>query len=474
MAPGLLAVVAVGVAVAGIAYFTVGSERETPASHVVEAEWRTHEAGSFSVDVPPGWHVSNDDGRVVVGGDGTRVVIWPFFVDGALEASGAELVARRLAAKVDSGTGWQSATTHGSAVRLVGSDALAVLAYAPSSAGTAGELAVVTPRRFEATTVARILESFTPRGDPVAKAAAPQRETWTDPAEGAFSVKVPAGWSTTGGTERPSRLLVQASVASVSPDSELAVLMTDAIPLYVEPNNLLAAGGIYEGGTYVDPMGYRAPVRRYAPGATLVVDYLLPSHDPPVEVTRVENRPDLASQLATYGINTYDAGEVEYVFERDGVPHTGGALAITERVSIGGYSGWHVWRLFRAEAPTARYPEALAALRDLASSFRIDEHWAARQAETTRQQSGIITQMSSDVGETLSRGYWARQQVYDALSERRSKATLEVEDVTDDAGNTYRVESGPRYFWIDPQGTIVGTEAHTRPDVDFRELIGVR
>jgi hypothetical protein len=249
--------------------------------------------------------------------------------------------------------------------------------------------------------------------------------------------------------------------------------MTDLLPLYVEPSRVLEFGGIYEGGTYVDPSGYSSPVRRYAPGAQYVTDYVLPGHVPDVEVVRFQDQPALARQLATYGINSYDVGKLEYRFARNGVPYTGGGLCITERISIGGYAAWHVWRLFLVEAPSERYGEGLAALRRLAGSFQVDPGWAARQAETTRQQSGIITQMSNDIGDTLSRGYWARQQVYDALAERRSRATLEVEELTDENGNTFRVDSGSTYYWIDPSGTIVGTDTHTQPDVDFHELVGV-
>ena len=50
---------------------------------------------------------------------------------------------------------------------------------------------------------------------------------------------------------------------------------------------------------------------------------------------------------------------------------------------------------------------------------------------------------------------------------------MEVEDLTDENGNTFRVDSGSSYYWIDPSGTIVGTDTHTQPDVDFRQLVGV-
>ena len=354
---------------------------------------------------------------------------------------------------------------------------VAMLIYSGSRAGTAGSLYVTAAPEdtFDrtASTFARVLASFEARGAPVAKRTAPTFESWTDPVEAAFSVEIPSGWSTTGGTERPSTLLVQATASTTSADSQITALMTDALPLYVEPNQVLEFGGISEGGTYVDPTGYSSPVRRYAPGARYVTDYVLPGHDPDAEVIRFQDQPALARQLATYGINSYDVGEVEYRFTRNGVSYTGGGLCITERISIGGYTAWHVWRLLLVEAPSERYGEGLAALRRLAGSFQVDPGWAARQAETTRQQSGIITQMSNDIGDTLSRGYWARQQVYDALAERRSRATLEVEDLTDENGNTFRVDSGSSYYWIDPSGTIVGTDTHTQPDVDFRKLVGV-
>jgi hypothetical protein len=446
-------------------------------------QWQQHEESSFSLEAPRSWSIAETAGRITLEGESSEtVVIWPFFVPGELVEESAQFVALRLASKAVPGVTWtETSTPRRGVLRLAGDSpnarVVVMLLYSGSRAGTAGSLYVTAAPEAEfdrtASTFARLLDSFEARGAPVAKRRAPSFESWTDPIEGAFSVKVPSGWSTTGGTERPSSLLVQATVSTTSADSQITALTTDELPLYVEPSPVLEFGGINEGGTYVDPSGYSSPVRGYAPGAQYVTDYVLPGHVPEAKVIRFQDQPTLARQLATYGINSYDVGEVEYRFKRNGVPYTGGALCITERISIGGYAGWHVWRLFLVEAPSERYGEGLAALRRLAGSFQIDPGWAARQAETTRQQSGIITQMSNDIGDTLSRGYWARQQVYDALAERRSRATLEVEDLTDENGNSFRVDSGSNYYWIDPSGTIVGTDTHTQPDVDFRELVGV-
>ena len=472
----LVAVVALVVVAAGVGTFVLarGGQGE---------QWQQHEKSSFSLEAPRSWSIAETAGRVTIEGESSEtVVIWPFFVPGELVEESAQLVALRLASKAVPGVTWTEASTPRPGVLRLAGDSpnarvVAMLLYSGSRAGTAGSLYVTAAPEDEfdrtASTFARLLDSFEARGAPVAERQAPSFESWTDPVEGAFSVKVPSGWSTTGGTQRPSNLLVQATVSTTSADSQITALMTDALPLYVEPSQLLELGGIYEGGTYVDSFGYSSPVRRYAPGAQYVTDYVLPGHVPDVKVVRFQDQPALARQLATYGINSYDVGEIEYRFTRNGVPYTGGGLSITERIDLGVYQAWHVWRLFLVEAPSGRYGEGLAALRRLAGSFQIDPVWAARQSETTRQQSGIITEMNNDIGDTLSRGYWARQQVYDALAERRSRATLEVEDVTDENGNTFRVDSGSSYYWMDPKGTIVGTDTHTQPDVDFRELVGV-
>ena len=40
-------------------------------------------------------------------------------------------------------------------------------------------------------------------------------------------------------------------------------------------------------------------------------------------------------------------------------------------------------------------------------------------------------------------------------------------------GREWEVSSGSNYYWIDPQGYIVGTDTYTRPEIDFRELVHV-
>jgi hypothetical protein len=43
-----------------------------------------------------------------------------------------------------------------------------------------------------------------------------------------------------------------------------------------------------------------------------------------------------------------------------------------------------------------------------------------------------------------------------------------VIDVVDpDTGRVTKVDSGSNYYWVDPRGTIVGTETGTRLSLDF-------
>ena len=146
-------------------------------------------------------------------------------------------------------------------------------------------------------------------------------------------------------------------------------------------------------------------------------------------------------------------------------------MAITERVSIDIGGAWHPWRVVLVTAPHDRTAEAALAVTRLVESFAVDPNWASAQQKLTAAQSRIIAEQNQAVSAIISGGYWGRQAVYDALSVRRERANLEVIDLTDDAGNAYRVDAGSDYYWIGPDGTIVGTTTSAAPDVDYERLL---
>lgn len=448
------------------------------------AGWEALDEAGFALEHPRGWTVRADErtGEVTVSGtDGEQAVVRPFFVGAPLDEQSASALLAHLASAALPAVSWQRPDRLGEGVVRMeaapgGAGAVAVLTTTATAKGTAGHLYVASAPRSSwpksEALLARVLGSFRARGQEVEQPRAPRYAGWEDPNEGAFSVEIPEGWRAGGGTVRPSTVVVQANVEATSPDGAVTIAMGDLYPVFVEPNAVLSFAGIDEGGTYVDPSGYPSPVRPYAPGAEFLREYVLPDRAPDFEVTSERERADLAGQLATSGLNRYDAGEVEYRFQRAGEEYRGVALGITEVIASGGATMWHAWRVYLAEAPAARYPEGTAALLHLAATFTIDPEWAQGQARLTAEQSRIITEMGEAVSDTLSESYSSRAAVLDELERRRSNAILEVEDVVDEAtGRTLTVESGSSYYWIDPRGLVVGTDTDARPDVDLRQLI---
>lgn len=438
-----------------------------------------HHGDGFSLVAPDTWGVDADEaGRVVVTGDaGERIVLVPLFAQGSLAAAAAAAILDRVADDALDAAWRAPETLADRVVRMVGTvdggTAVAMLAWVSSESGSAGFASVASAPDWDAAApvLAGVLDSFSVTGPPLGRAATPPFVTWRDPSEGAFTVDVPAGWTASGGMVRPCPIILQGAVEVRSPDGIYLKYGSD-YPYFVDE----AAGaqfGLGVGDTWPQSCGYQSPVAPYAPGAQFVLDHLAPQV-PGVEILDVRDRADLAGQLASAGLTSYDAGEVEYRYEDDGVARRGIVLAITEHTTLGGVGTWDVWRIVIAEGPVTHYDDAVAAGTRLAESFAFDPTWAQAQAQLTAAQSQILAEMSDAISRTMSEGYWGRQAVMDAIFERQSMATLGVEDYLDPVtGTTYRLDTGPSHYWVDPSGTIVGTDTSAAPDVDFREIIQV-
>ncbi len=133
---------------------------------------------------------------------------------------------------------------------------------------------------------------------------------------------------------------------------------------------------------------------------------------------------------------------------------------------------WHVDYLTGYRAPREQAPLAQEVLRHMLATFRINPQWAAMQSRVSANTSRIVSEAHNEISNIISSTYWNRQGVMDEISRRRSNATLGVVDVIDAAtGEQFQVESSSNYYWIDHRGTIVGTETHTVPSIDFREML---
>lgn len=431
-----------------------------------------------SLQHPKGWNVEIDDENGTVSIEGTggeQLYIRPFFTSVSLTDKSAGAALEEVAPSLI-GAQWGAAEGSEPAIRMSGTiddhDALAAIAWINSDEGSAGHIYAASSPNYEVSQemFVRILESFRLTGSTQAPAG-PEYQTFSDPTEGAFTAELPSGWDVEGAVVRPCPTLVQGFVHASSPDRNAYIKLGSDYPWFTEPAPSLF---LPEGSTYPHPCGYSSPVLRYLPGDSFVTEWLLPQTLPEASIVRAESRPDLAGQLTSFGLNSYDAGEVEYTWNDNGELRRGLIVVITERFSFGGSGAWAVWRLAQAEASEAAWSQTLAAGEHLVATFRIDPGWAQSQAQLTAAQSRIIADMGEAVSRTISDGYWGRQATYDAIFEARSDATLEVEDFADPVtGETYTLDSGPEYYWIDPAGNVIGTDTSAKPDIDFRELIRI-
>ncbi len=346
----------------------------------------------------------------------------------------------------------------------------------------------------ERDTLLAMLQSFR-FGEPEAgagKPAAPRVSyaRFSDPSEQAFTLDVPEGWRTQGGTSRRASVDLVHALETVSPDGKILIRFNDpAIPAFALPNPTLTFSGFPEGSWYSPGYGVRNLVRRYVPGRAFIKGYLRQNVGAQLEgfdIVEEKDRPDIVeafnriySGLQAYGVQfTQHAGEAAFRFERGGEPFVGYGLALTQIVYMPSMNGgnWNVAMLLVYTSPESEADFAQAVFSHMFRSIQWNPRWLASQQQLTRDVSRIVSQTGQEISNIISDAYWTRQGVLDETSRRFSNAILGVTDVADpETGRTWKVEAGHNYYWAKPGGDVVaGTETFTRPDIDFAPLKELR
>ncbi len=472
-----------------------GGAAETPRG------WTEHkDPQGYTVAVPKGWDVAADarTGRVLLNGpSGEQVAIWPVFIPGALPPQAAGSVLGRLAERVWPGCEWESPGLAGDAVaRVVGRDgpdrAVAFFSWVSSPRGVAGCLyagrAPAGQFQDAEDTMARIMAGFRAAGAPADadRAAKPSVRyvRWTDPREQAFSVEVPQGWQVNGGLFRFASVDIRGAVEVVSPDGEVRITAGDAeLPTFTIPTQMHMMTGFQEGSWYSPGYGVNMMVRRYVPGLAFAQEYAaskVARGCTDVQVTEARERPDAVqavnevnARFGVYGVaQQLTAGEVFFGGKLGGRDVAGYCFAGTQLTQTGGMGLWKVEHLFTALATLEKKDLARDVLTHMIESYQINPQWAAMQQGITANTSKIVSQTHEEISGLIQGAYEGRQRSDDEISRRRSNAILGVEDVIDPVtGRELKIESGSNYYWIDHRGTIVGTDTHTLPGLDFREMI---
>lgn len=347
----------------------------------------------------------------------------------------------------------------------------------------AGARESVWPAQREA--MAQMLRGF--RYLPVRMDGAPaagvdlQWVRWRDPAEAAFTVPVPRGWHVQGGLQRPNVLAWQPEVVVTSPEGAVSVRMGDGrLELFAVPYALPMVGSLppgtkpsFAGGEFSD----------YLPGARFLAEYYVPRRFGPVAGLQGADLPDLGRQA--FGLQPppapmqgrADAGIVRFELGPPGDRRIAQYVATTHLIlpppGISGGSGnWYVGLLHGYVCRPEREALAQAVLAGMASGFRWDVDWYARQlqidvgnAKVTVAGIEDLNRISADTNRRHAAGM-------DAAQRPLVQAARGVTEVRDAAGKTYQVPvSGHQnYYLVERTGQIVATDADL-PPYEFRELM---
>jgi hypothetical protein len=465
--------------------------------------WRTVRDGRLEVSHPPAWTVKRDaaTGRLDLHGPrGERLVVWPFFVGGALTPAAASHVLSRMAStqapKITWGPGRPVGQTGLRSEGRAGPDtAVASLAWTPSPRGTAAQFvlaAAPADRRHEADeTITRILASIRVSGQVDSSSGeGPVRPDVTfvrfqDPAEGAFSLDVPRGWRVSGGLVRKAPVDVRSGVVASSPDNQVHLRLGDVeIPTFTTLTPMMAQLGFREGSPYSPGYGVNMIVMRYLPGeqfARYWVTSRVGQVCPGLEIVGARSLPQTVQAMnaimAQHGSpvmrQQLHAGDTAFRCRQNQAPAVGYLFVATLLTATGdGGALWNVDQLQGYLSPPERAGQAQAILAHMIGSVRLNPQWVRMQQNVTAATSRIVADTNAHIAKVISDSYWSRQASQDELSRKRSNQILGLEDARDPAtGRELKVEGGSNYYWIDHRGNIVGTDIHNRPGLDFRELV---
>ncbi len=313
----------------------------------------------------------------------------------------------------------------------------------------------------------------------------PAYKSWTDPNEHAFSLDVPQGWHITGGLTRPNSVSYVYSVTATSPDGKSLIQLGNSYPTFTLPFSMPGVSAFPEGSTYSPGYGVSMPVKSYLPGAAAIGPVvLLPSG---AQVDKTLDHPEIASRFPVVsGIGQrYDAGEVDFHFDNNGVPSKGEVGCITMEATYqiasmmigvpdinGGVWGIVIEDVVAAPSSEIANVDNLAA--HAGSTFKWDPTWLQAEQKGQAERSQIIAQANNDISNTINQVWANKQASEDEISRRQENATLGTVDVVDPGTNeTFKIDNSSNYYWTDNQGNIVGTDISTSPGIDFQQMIAL-
>jgi len=142
------------------------------------------------------------------------------------------------------------------------------------------------------------------------------------------------------------------------------------------------------------------------------------------------------------------------------------AYVVADVVSIGGQFGaiWYAETLAGFLSPSPVAGVAAGLLAHMLGSVQANPAWIARNSQMSVEVSRAAAQTNTAISDSIMRGWENRGAVMDRVMEEGSRARLGIDVYADPTtGTEYTIGNGHNFYWVNPAGTVVGTDTDTAP-----------
>ncbi len=288
---------------------------------------------------------------------------------------------------------------------------------------------------------------------------------FTDQNENAFTLKIPEGWqvSDDSGLIRP---YVDAGVKlqATSSNNNQGFFYISPYGVYTVPNDLLTFAGFFE-GNYYDPSGGLAKpmlVKSYTEAKDFLNEYVQ-QLDVEASILDVTERPDLINKNPASLITKQSAAEITYSFSSNQNLIIAKMICYNYLIESSGTGIWAA-TLFGYYSPENLFNETEYFVLKSEESFKVNQEWAAKEAREVNKRIGIISSTQDSISDTISSTFEYRTESQDRINNEWSKTTLGIEEVYNpETGQSWTIDSGSKYYWVDNKNNIYGTETDENP-----------
>lgn len=226
---------------------------------------------------------------------------------------------------------------------------------------------------------------------------------WVEPAERAFSIEIPKGWSASGGVKWHSPIDPQAFLRVKSPDGKTTAFIGDPEILSRQvptPAGRMQAG-VGEGQVFRTPSGGPAKLERYLTGLQYAQQHGASQLCQAPTWVNASDQPEVSRSMAAaiapevrkYNLTaTANAGEATFTCG----PTLGAVAATTVLVGAGGpIQVWTVYRVAGFSADPLNSMEARLVMEHMMSTLVIDSAWQTALDQRTMKITGAVISMQN-------------------------------------------------------------------------------